>query len=228
MRPGKETLPVVGQRADIEVPDGDGLSTVYSTWVQDVQPPRVTVAAPTVETHPVRIPVDTPVTLRYRDDRGMFTLRGPVVALQAEPPLATIEAREVSRSQNRKYFRWEARFPVRLVRRAEAPAFTGFDSLPPNAWRWGETRDISAGGLLLELTSPLDRGDLVMIELDLPGQKVEAEGQVVRVTQEQLKPDGPVYTLAGIEFTRICQTDQDRIVGFIFREQARLRKEGRL
>lgn len=223
----KDSLPKVGQHAEMEVVGEDNKPYIYATWVQEVTPPRVTVAAPTIDCRTVLLPRGQAVSLRCGDERGMFTLQGVVVDLVAEPPRVTIEVREVSRGQNRNYFRWKASFPVRFVKRADVPGFAGFDALSAQVCRWAQTRDISGGGVLLELRSTLDLGDLIMMEIDLSGQKMEAEGRVVRVTQEE-RSRGAVHTLAGIEFTRICKGDQDRIIGFIFREQARLRKEGRL
>lgn len=219
-------LPKVGQHVELTVADWTDQAP-YPTWVEDVGLSTVAVAVPIRERMPVRIPAGADVTLRYADERGVYSLKGTVAETQKEPPLLFIQVEEVSRGQNRKYFRWQAQVPVRLIRRAEVPGFAGFDRIPTGVCRRGLTRDISGGGMLLECAVALEQDEIVMAEIDLGGVKIEAEGRVVRVA-EGPSLGTPRSFLVGIEFTRICDAHRDKIVGFIFREQMRLRKEGRL
>lgn len=63
----------------------------------------------------------------------------------------------------------------------------------------GNTRDISQGGLCLETKSKLDRGMIIRLEFDLPGDKpehVEALGRVMW----QRPAETPGSMLTGIKF----------------------------
>src|SRR5690606_22583718 len=87
------------------------------------------------------------------------------------------------------------------------------------------TVDISAGGVQLRLEDPLPRGMFYRVEIDLPDDPVVMRAQIVRSTVREL-PDGRTHRLYGLKFVGARTRDEDRIVRFIFAEQARRRRQG--
>jgi c-di-GMP-binding flagellar brake protein YcgR len=75
----------------------------------------------------------------------------------------------------------------------------------------GRTRDLSGGGMLVDLPVDLERGDEVPMTLELPDERpIEVVARVVR------SPERDVYACA---FVRIGPYDSDKIVRFAFAAQ---------
>lgn len=70
-----------------------------------------------------------------------------------------------------------------------------------NSQLFATCRDLSATGMAIEMTHPIEHGTLVKISVDSSGeaiQALDAKGKVIRVTEE-----GPECYLVGIEITEI-------------------------
>ena len=81
----------------------------------------------------------------------------------------------------------------------------------------GTTRDISAGGIRVILNATVKAGDILDIELGLPGQDpIRAKGRVVWVEKFQIMGvEDETRFEGGIEFLDISEASRSRINSFI-------------
>ena len=83
------------------------------------------------------------------------------------------------------------------------------------------TRDISAGGLCLNMDEELAIGDRLQIRMELPSKKIiDAQGKVVWIREFGLDSRGEKRTYdTGIEFTAIRDEDREEINKFVLSSQ---------
>jgi len=83
------------------------------------------------------------------------------------------------------------------------------------------TRDISAGGLCLNMDEELTIGDRLQIRMELPSKKIiDAQGKVVWVREFGIDSRGEKKTYdTGIEFTAIHDRDREEINKFVLSSQ---------
>lgn len=216
-------LPKKNQRIELQTSLRSGRR--FPTWVEDVRPPRVAVAPPMDQEHYVPLSPGDQVFLHYYDGRGDFTLTGVVLERQGRGGSVMVEALEVSRVQRRQFFRWEGRYPVwfRVLTGED-----GEDETDPPAlaeaeeWLSAHTRDLSGGGLSLFWNEEIPSGTKVVVELRLPTGAVRAEGRVARTWTNEA--GGPGRFIVGVEFTRITDANQRKLMQFIFQEELRFRR----
>lgn len=86
----------------------------------------------------------------------------------------------------------------------------------------GVTLDLGGGGIMFGSPIAFEEGDKVDITLEFPEQgKIKAIGQILRCT---VRPNGEYKN--SLRFTRIAESDRDRIIQFIFQRQLELRRKG--
>ena len=85
----------------------------------------------------------------------------------------------------------------------------------------GHVYDISQGGVRIELDDPLDLGEIVSLQLDLPGTDaaVQAAAKVVWIHDDQDDPGPRRMALRFTEF--LNSSDRSRLVDYIDRERGR-------
>jgi c-di-GMP-binding flagellar brake protein YcgR len=83
------------------------------------------------------------------------------------------------------------------------------------------TRDISAGGLCLNMDEELAIGDRLQIRMELPSKKIiDAQGKVVWIKEFGIDSRGEKRTYdTGIEFTAIRDEDREEINKFVLSSQ---------
>ena len=91
-------------------------------------------------------------------------------------------------------------------------------------WFTAETRDVGGGGLLLWLPKPLDPGTRLEMVLELPQRAVRAVGEVVRVVEQPANSASGSGAGVAVQFVDIAESDRDRIIGFVLRRQAEIRR----
>ncbi len=203
-------LPRKNQRAELQRvlrPDRR-----YPTWVEEVRLPVVLIAPPMEREHLVPLMAGEQVELHYYDGRGDLTLVGAVRERPRRGEPVPIEVLEVTRVQRRRFFRWQGEYPVSF-------AVAGDQD---EEWRAARTFDISAGGLSFRWDEELPPETPLLLELRLGTDVVRAEGRVVRSLPNQA--GGAGRYLVGVEFTRISEGSQSRIMRFIFSQEVRLRR----
>jgi len=118
---------------------------------------------------------------------------------------------KIAALQRRQFFR------VRLsVRLAYAEHTLGQAPNQSATEQQGYTRDISAGGVLLEVPKPLAVGTILRIQLHIDDDPVELRGRVVRTFREGKQ------ALAGIEFIRPGEQQKGRITHFLYQYEPRV------
>ena len=100
-------------------------------------------------------------------------------------------------------------------------AVTACAGAQDNARLMGHVYDISESGVRIELDNAIDPGELVTLQLDLPGidAAVQAAASVVWVHDDQ---DDPGPRRMALKFTEFLnRSDRNRLVDFIDRERGR-------
>jgi len=129
----------------------------------------------------------------------------------------------ISRIQRRDFVRLEISCPVEF----EIAGIKEQGGIASPVFR-GHTANVSGGGLLLVTDLDLPPKTTLHLAIKLPrGLLVHAMGEVVRLINEIRTKDGVKYWL-GIRFTGLEEKDREALVKFIFEEQRRLRREGKL
>ncbi len=219
-----DLLPRKNQR--IEVQTSLHADRRFPTWVEDVRPPMLTVAAPMDQEHYVPLPPGEEVRLHYSDGRGDLVLTAIVRERPRRGESLLLEVLEVSRVQRRQFFRWEGRYPVwfRIVTKGEA-ADEEEDPLGPDVeeeWLSAYTHDLSGGGLSLQWDEAIPPRTAVIVELRLPTGVVRAEGRVARSWPD--REGGTGHYFVGIEFSRISDSNRRKLLRFITNEELRFRR----
>jgi c-di-GMP-binding flagellar brake protein YcgR len=94
--------------------------------------------------------------------------------------------------------------------------------------RRGVVLDMSGGGLSMLVTEDIPIGSTLLVELTLPGM-MGAPLLLGEVVRKRPHPGGAHWTL-GLRFLNVEQRVQDRIVGFVFKNEIReqLRKRSNI
>ena len=216
----------VNDLVELEVPDGPAKGR-YRTRVEDVDDEgRLLLAAPMHEGRRVLVPPGTPVVvhaLKADPARGArYVGHTSVVGRREQDGVATVVLAEPrwERVQLRHWARVAAMVPVKYRRLRPSDA-------RPERWIAAESRDIGGGGLLLRIKQPLEPGQLLELTIELPERSVRAVAEVVRIQAwgdaEGQTPDG--YA-AALKFVEIAEPDRDRVIRFVLRRQAEMRRMG--
>jgi len=128
---------------------------------------------------------------------------------EGKKPYAALELNPntVSMAHQRRYLRVAAVVPVTIKR------------LPDGMNPWGDpvkarTTSLSPGGLSLEAEAAFTKGELLSVELELPGGKAEATAEVVEASAATVKP----ITLS-VKFTHISDNSEAAITKLIYQYQ---------
>jgi c-di-GMP-binding flagellar brake protein YcgR len=193
----------------------------YRSRVEDSQGDKLIVALPVESSELVRAGIGFNLGIIKKSETGVFISKAQVAAKALEPvPLLTL----------RPQGQWE-----RLQRRRDVRLQITLSPLEVIVFENGRERpveakilDISAGGLLIRSKERIHTFTRFKIKFELPGTPppVEAEAEVVRVTSSEV--NGWEHFNMGTRFVNLSPREKDRIVKFIFQEQIRRRRAGRM
>ncbi|WP_324717739.1 flagellar brake domain-containing protein [Carboxydochorda subterranea] len=209
---------------EVEVREGP-MAGRYRTRVEGVAPGRLTLAVPMYRGAKVSIPVGSAVSVLVlkadpvRGARYQGETRVIERLEERQVPLVVLEMPRWQRIQLRSFLRVPVRVPVRW-RRPVPPGSPG------GAWGEAESRDLGGGGVLLWFRDGpwMDPGTALELALELPTGIVEAAGEVVRVVEpQQAEQEGREVA---VKFTGILERDRDRIIAYLLRRQAEMRRMG--
>jgi hypothetical protein len=79
----------------------------------------------------------------------------------------------------------------------------------------GRVADISLAGCLLRSEVPLDAGEFVDLQVDLPDGPLRVKARVADVSHDGDSPQGEPRLLAGLEFLGLAAADEPRLRSFI-------------
>ncbi len=174
--------------------------------VQGLDDEGIWLAMPMVGRHAVNPRDGQQVVVSYSDDRGRYTFTAQVVtSRQGRLPLIHVGwPDEIVRRQERKAFRLDVK--IRALLRPHQD----------HGWETFQSRDLSAGGVLVAGSLPPDWGDQLEVKVVLPEAPVRMLGRVVRTTGDA----------TAIEFLGMDLKDVDAIMAFLFDEQRKRRNLG--
>lgn len=235
----------INLRVEIEVPRGPYRGK-YVSRIEDIFPDRFHVAMPMFRGYYVSIPRGTRVWVSYVKDKAVYYLETEVLERIPGPVPRLVLAlpERVERVQRRRFVRFEAALPVAYQKLTEgqtsgltlpagASVSLGAPTSQPSTNQEGlvpepvlaRTADISGGGIMLVAEEDIPVGTRLALLISLPQAKIKAEGKVTRLVKT-MEVRGKTNYFLGVEFTSISDWDQDRIIGYIFEEQRKMRWKG--
>jgi c-di-GMP-binding flagellar brake protein YcgR len=182
----------------------------YSAWVDDIQEDRIVLGIRLEDALALKLKAGQKIVFKRAHEDGIWTYEG-VVSADRAIKLEIPRPLKASRIQRREF----CRVPMERETR-----FAGADE--PVAQRQGLALSISGGGLSMAVNDETAVGEHLKIDVPLDNEIVSMEGVVRRVAAQ--KERGYEYLL-GIEFVDPLMIDQDKVIGFVFTRQLKLRKE---
>lgn len=154
---------------------------------------------------PVRsFPPGTKLVLHYHDDNGLYLMLAKVLESDEAAGTFTVQTQGLMGHQRRRH----PRIAAVLNTHYQVPA-TGAATQTPQ-WQRARTRDVSRGGLLLEIGESLEPGTAMLLAVELPAGVIHAQGRVTRI-----RPGSGGKLLTGVRFTEITPEDQAMLDSFI-------------
>lgn len=217
----------IGLKLELELFDSNGKPTKPQLvsqleWVEDEA--TMYIAAPIREgaIFPVHIGTTMNVYLFFKDD--LYKFRAKVINRGIKDNIAYLKVTmlgELIKIQRREFFRFECSVPIKykVIEYIEQKDTSKFPV------KEAYTRDLSGGGLCISTDEKVEMNKIVECELQLDeGKIVKFVGQIVR--SQLIRISDVVKYELGVLFKKIEYRDREAVVGFIFREQRKLRKKG--
>lgn len=208
----KKLIP--GLAVDVVVSEGD-LAGQYKTHLDEVGEKILSIFAPVVQGELIPLREGTPVELIFWDEVAAYAIETTIIQRIAVPvPLFVLELPdEINRVQRRSYVRVPAYYPVsfRYVNRQGL-------SNPIK----GTMIDLSGGGMRFQTTEKVDKGAILLANLDLPSGIMQVSARVCRVDKIE---DSKNYSIS-VDFYQISERERDRIIRCVFDLQRTMRKKG--
>ncbi len=212
-----------GQPLIMKIPGMEGFNR---SQIEEVTSGGIVVSMPVSQGEVVSLPQGTAITVQFWDRYANYRFDTVVLGETRSGQVPVLLLRlpdHISRIQRRDFVRLEISCPVifeiaalREQGKIASPVFTG------------HTANLSGGGMLLVTDLDLPPKTSLHLAVKLPGGLVvPAMGEVVRMINEIKTKDGAKYWL-GIRFTGLEEKDRQALVRFIFEEQRRLRREGKM
>lgn len=210
----------VNQPVELELPEYD--KDCYRSRVEGIFGNKITLAAPLKGGQVVSLSPGTAVKVIYKDEMAIYTFISHVISQEClNPPTVTLgEPYDKQRIQRRNFVRLDANLTI---------VFSKVDENlePVGEVCWGNTVDISGGGVMFACSAVLKCGDVLYTTVHFSdNDSVKALGKVVRFVEN---PSTAKFKYSvGLEFTIIEELERDKIIKFIFNRQRELRKKGLL
>lgn len=217
----KNTEIKAGTKLEVEIADKDVAQTKTSivSQLEYIDNNSAYILAPIVEGVVYPISSGTGINMYFISEGMFYRMSAVVERKEIKDKIPYLKVRidgEPEKLQRRQFFRVDCSVPVKFRIIAE-------DLNNPLVKAY--TRDISGGGINVASENSINPGSLLECELSLNDNKViQFEGEVMRAYEmdsSELKK-----CLLGISFKKISDKDREAIVGFIFKEQVKLRKKG--
>jgi len=125
------------------------------------------------------------------------------------------------RSHKRDFFRCACRVPASFSQ----SEFNEAGALVPIGYNDCVITDLSGGGLVLVSQHEVNNGDLVFLSFTLDDHEMTALGEVRRKSKSEYNFNLPFQF--GVMFVGLNRNDQDRIVGYAYRQQMEMRRRNR-
>lgn len=185
----------------------------FTTRIEKIEDDKVTVLSPICKGAILRVPENTRVEIIVFTGDKVYKGKGISVNnfKSGNFHLTEIEIKsEVERFERRNYYRLSILKPIRIMKVDSEEVIEG------------KTIDISGGGAQLKSEEKLYKGQKILIEVELDGEFLELDGEVVNI-MEGINYHDEKY---GVKFNEVGEKVTDKIVSYIFSVQRdRIRKD---
>jgi len=205
-----DKLEVLVYKIDV---DGNKKVLPLLSQLADITDDLLFISMPLVHGVPYKLKRNSKIRIIiYREEKGIYSFSGEIVSMVQKNiimygvrPISDIE-----KEQRRFYYRLQIRSKMIIK------------SLDRDFTETCVTKDLSGGGARISCKSEFNKNESLNCFINLVGEIVNAKGVIVR----KEKDFGDNNIELGIKFTEIQDTDRNKIVSFIFKEQRLLRKKG--
>ncbi|WP_425806980.1 flagellar brake protein [Desulfitobacterium sp. Sab5] len=205
---------IPGLAVDLEVSEGD-YAGQYKTHLDEVGEKILSVFVPIAQGELVPLHEGTNVKVIFWDEVAAYTIETVIIQRIAVPvPLFVLELPDkIHRVQRRNFVRVPAYYPItfRYVNRQGLS-----DSIK------GTMLDLSGGGMRFQTKEKVDKGAILIANLDLPSGLMQVSARVCRVYKIE---DSQNYGIS-VDFYQITERERDRIIRCVFDLQRAMRKKG--
>ncbi|MCX7708907.1 MAG: PilZ domain-containing protein [Clostridia bacterium] len=216
----------IGVKLELQLYDenGEAIKPQFVSELEWVEEGVAFIAAPIHEgvIFPVHIGTTMNVFFIHKDD--LYKFKAKVLNRGVKDNIAYLKVSllsELEKIQRRQFFRFECSTPIKY----KVLDYYSQKDTSKIPFKKATTRDLSGGGLCISTDEKVDLNKLVECELDLDeGKSVKFVGQIVR--SDLIKLEDVIRYELGVLFKKIEYKDREAVIGFIFREQRKLRKKG--
>lgn len=197
---------------------GRDITAIYSSRIEDINKNSITIAAPLSRGEIVPLRPGMKVVVATPGEDALYGFYTKVKKIKYDPiPLLVLENPGIPprRIQRRRYVRIDARVlkNMRILNRKEMGTII--------SRRQFREKDISAGGISINVPRTLPRGTILELELNIGGEVMKVAGQVVRCT-----PSEKEGYEAGIRFVGLTEKERHKIMQFVYSRQIEERRKG--
>lgn len=217
----------IGIKLELELfnANGDAIKPKFVSeleWVEDETVMYIATPIHEGTLYPVHVETLMNVVFIHKDD--LYKFKAKVINRGVKDNISYLKISvlgELIKIQRRQFFRFECTTPVRY-KVLDYPGQTDTEKLPVKK---AATRDLSGGGICISTDEKVELNKMLECELELDeGKSVKFVGQIVR--SDLVKNQDVVKYELGVLFKKIEYRDREAVIGFIFREQRKLRKKG--
>jgi len=210
----------INQLLEITVDEPGTSYKGLASRIEEVTRDHLHVAVPMKqgELLPLRVRQHLDITVFFKGKTFLFKTVVVARKLDPFPVLVVNKPTKFTQIQRRQWVRLPCKLPIRFREVGAGP------SVEPSI---GETLDISGGGLLFITHSPVEAGQIVELELNLPTPPpLFCKAKLLRLLESPKVEGGSSKVIS--EFAEISEGMRDRIISFIFEKQREWIRKGLL
>lgn len=210
----------IGEKIDIIREDGGELKSYSSQILDIIDEGTFIINGPIYKNSLVFLYVDEVIDIICtKENKGKYKFSA-IVEGRTIKKIYSIKIKKignVKKIQQREYYRFDISVPVKKVYIANQNKDETNDEKDCKA------KDISGNGMKLMCNFKHSVGDRIICNFSIDNNKLSVNGEVVRI--EKTDAFNFKYSI-GIKFLDIEAKDRDIIVGYIFKEERKLRNKG--
>lgn len=205
-----------GDRVEITAVGPNGDEATFKTKVETVlDKNRVIIQAPIEKGRNIKLPKEMKYSVLFISDLGMFRFGALVTDYMTVDGFNMVTLKlttEGERVQRRDFFRFNCNIPVEFIMLNEEGEQEG------TATQEGVIRDIGGGGMRMQSAFSMEEASRIRATLQLEDESILAYGQVLH---KQYSPGTKPPFQYRVKFTAMSNTEQEKIIRFIYNEQRR-------
>ena len=187
----------------------------YTSKVEKVEKNSILVYSPFVKLNYARLPITELYWLTCSN--GLFRYKTAITNYLVKDRFQYIQFKllgEGESLQKRSFFRLPINLPVKysLLRENE------YGQIVANKMHDGNISNLSGGGMKMVTTVEMEEKDRIFVSLNLDGVELFLTGEI---RLKHHSPDETSKFQYGLMFVDISETDQDKIVRYLFQQQNR-------